>query len=69
MKYEKVEWPEIQEYMERPDYNSEVYYDSNRGVWFIPETWPDPYAGLSDKELKEIFEDMEADTYLSCGIW
>lgn len=22
---------------------------------------PDPYEGLSDEELKEIFEDMEAD--------
>lgn len=25
---------------------------------------PDPYEGLSDEELKEIFEDMESDYWI-----
>ena len=70
MKYIVIEWPEIQDYMKRPDYPEDSYFDPVKNVWLIPETWKeDPYANLSDKELKEIFEDMEADTYLSCGIW
>lgn len=26
----------------------------------------DPYEGLSDEELKEIFEDMQADYWIDC---
>ena len=39
MKYVKVEWPEIQEYMDRPDYNENCYFDPRRNCWFIPEAW------------------------------
>ena len=39
MKYLMVDWPEIQLYMERPDYKKEVYFDPKRNKWFIPESW------------------------------
>lgn len=38
-KYILVEWPEIQEYMEHPDYPEDCYFDSKKNVWFIPEDW------------------------------
>ncbi len=38
-KFILVTWPEIQEYMNRPDYMESCHYDSERGVWFIPEEW------------------------------
>ena len=43
MKYIKVEWPDIQEYMTREDYQEGVYYDSQKGCWFIPEEWEKNY--------------------------
>ena len=58
MKYIVIEWPEIQDYMERPDYPEECYFDPVKNVWLIPETWIDPYADLSDEELKEEFEEQ-----------
>lgn len=39
MKYIKVDWPEIQDYMERPDYSESVYFDPLKNCWFIPEVW------------------------------
>lgn len=39
MRYVKVLWPEIQDYMNRPDYNEYVSYDSRKNCWFIPEEW------------------------------
>jgi len=39
MKYIKVGWPEIQDYMDKKDYNENVYYDPRRDCWFIPEIW------------------------------
>jgi len=39
MKYILVDWPEIQDYMEHPDYPEKVFYDPNKGKWFIPEDW------------------------------
>lgn len=38
-KFILVTWPEIQEYMNRPDYMENCHYDSEKGVWFIPEEW------------------------------
>lgn len=43
MRYLKVEWPEIQEYMDHPDYPKECYFDPNKNVWFIPEDWETEY--------------------------
>lgn len=56
MKYIKIEWIEIQNYMERPDYPINCYYDPQKNVWFIPENWIDPYCDLSEEELREEFE-------------
>ena len=39
MKYIKVEWPEIQDYMCNPRYSEEVSYDPNKNCWFVPENW------------------------------
>ena len=38
-KYIKIEWPDIQKYMEHPDYPEDCYFDPNKNVWFIPESW------------------------------
>ena len=40
-KYVMVDWPDIQQYMEHPDYPEYCYYDPKKDVWFIPETWED----------------------------
>ena len=39
MNYIKVDWPEIQDYMNHPDYPEECYFDSEKNVWFIPDFW------------------------------
>lgn len=39
MKYIVVDWPEIQSYMDRPDYKEECLFDPNKNLWAIPETW------------------------------
>lgn len=38
-KFIAVDWPEIQEYMERPDYKQRVAFDPQKNLWFIPEEW------------------------------
>ena len=45
-KYIKVEWPEIQDYMDNPDYPEECFFDPTKNVWFIPEWWE------TEKELE-----------------
>ena len=49
MKYIKVEWPEIQDYMDNPDYPEECYFDVKENVWFVPEWWE------TEKELEDEF--------------
>lgn len=39
MKYILVEWPEIQDYMDNPDYPDKCYFDPDKNVWFVPEIW------------------------------
>lgn len=39
MKYIKVEWPEIQDYMDNPNYPEECYFDPEKNIWFVPEDW------------------------------
>ena len=39
MKYIKVEWPEIQDYMMREDYNKRSYFDPMKNCWFVPAVW------------------------------
>ena len=43
MKYIKVEWPEIQNYMENPEFEEECYFDPDKNIWFIPEDWDSYY--------------------------
>lgn len=33
----KVEWPDIQEFMEDSEYADRVYFDPENNVWFVPE--------------------------------
>lgn len=37
MKYIKVEWPEIQDYMLNPRYSEEAGFDPQKNCWFVPE--------------------------------
>lgn len=37
MKYIKVEWPEIQYFMEDPEYLEKVGFDPEMDCWFVPE--------------------------------
>ena len=55
MKYIKVEWPEIQDYMNNPDYPEECYFDPKKNVWFIPEDWEEP----CDSNLGDDIGDLE----------
>ena len=53
MKYIKLDWPEIQDYMHHPDYQEECFYDASRNVWFIPEWWE------AEKELESDFSGID----------
>ena len=46
MKYIKVEWPEIWDYMDNPEYPEKCYFDLKKHCWFIPEWWE------TEKELE-----------------
>ena len=35
--YEKVEWPDIQEFMEDDEFVDMVYFDPENNAWFVPE--------------------------------
>lgn len=38
--FQVVTWPEVQDYMmQYPNFDSEVGYDSNKDVWFVPDEW------------------------------
>jgi len=58
MKYIKVGWPEIQEYMDNPNYPEDCYFDPSKNAWFVPESWEDPWNKLTKEEQKEIFEEL-----------
>lgn len=36
-KYIKIDWPEIQEYMDDPNYPEEFYFDPDKNAWFVSE--------------------------------
>jgi hypothetical protein len=56
-KYIKVEWPEIQDYMDNPDYPEVCYFDPQKNCWFIPEDWePDEYYEEPEPGTKEYFD-------------
>ena len=51
MKYIKVEWPEIQDYLlygqnNIVDYDSYYYFDPIKNCWFVPEDWESRDSGL-----------------------
>lgn len=43
-----------------------TFIQKNTLIYLIVEKFEDPYEGLSDEELKEIFEDMQADYWIDC---
>lgn len=46
MKYILIGWPEIQDYMNNPNYPDDCYFDPVENVWFIPEDWEPDDLGL-----------------------
>lgn len=50
MKYVKVEWPEIQDYMGNPEFSEECYFDPRKNCWFIPDNWEPDCFGFKDLE-------------------
>ena len=52
MKYIKVEWPEIQDYMTHPDWKEDHYYDPHKDAWFIPEDWDDTTLDAVDEAMR-----------------
>lgn len=70
--FKVVVWPEIQKLMDREGFeeNSCLINDEpllseyGSSAYFIRQSWlleVDPYFDLSDEELREIYEDMQAD--------
>ena len=57
MKYIAVKWPEIQDYMNHPDYPEKCFYDSNKDIYFIPEDWE--YYVISEDYLGGDIGDLE----------
>lgn len=55
-KYILVEWPEIQDYMNREDYGIDSYYDPERDVYFIPEDWELEVLEEPEMGTKEYFD-------------
>lgn len=65
MKYILIGWPEIQDYMNNPNYPDDCYFDPVENVWFIPEDWEPDYSEL--KEVKEnVFKSL-MDDYSELG--
>ena len=58
MKYILVTWPEIQEFMERPDYRTGAFYDPEKDVYFVPEDW-DCWPQNEDCEVGDLYNEME----------
>lgn len=46
MKYIAVSWPEIQDYMNNPEYPERCFFDPKENVWLIPEDWDPDNLGL-----------------------
>lgn len=56
MKYIKVDWPEVQDYMMRQDFSEESYFDPRKNVWFIPSTWEEEPVEEPEPGTKEYFD-------------
>ena len=65
--YEKVDWPDIQEFMEDYDYPDRVYFDPEKNAWFVPEDMIKKHEIKKEdifyEEPQETFENIEWITY------
>ena len=52
--YEKVDWPDIQEFMEDYDYTDRVYFDPEKNAWFVPEDMINKRRSYNRKILREL---------------
>lgn len=48
MKYVIIGWPEIQDYMNNPEFNKEIYFDPSKNCYFIPENIWENKEGIED---------------------
>lgn len=53
MKYVKVGWPEIQDYMGNPEFSEECYFDPIKNVWLIPDWWETEKNLEEDAQIRE----------------
>ena len=49
MKYVKVDWTKVEKNLNRKDFSGNVFYDSNKNCWFIPDFWEEDEL-LAEKE-------------------
>ena len=60
IKYIKTDWPEYQEFMERPDFHERCFFCAEDNSYFIPE---DLYNEIDDKlEFPKKYEDTNLGT-------
>lgn len=60
MKYIKVEWPEIQDYMILDQYDPDkVGYDPMKNCWFVPEEWNEVIIDLEESEYEIIIKEYD----------
>ena len=55
--YEKVDWPDIQEFMEDYDYTDRVYFDPEKNAWFVPEDMIKKHE-IKEEAIIEVIETM-----------
>jgi len=63
-RYIVVKWPEIQHYMNNPNYSEDCYYDPQKDVWLIPEEWEEDimYSSIDvEGFIPEIGNDYDSD--------
>ena len=62
-KYILVKWPEIQHYMNNPNYVEDCYFDPQKNVWFIPEDWKEDemYEHNIEGFVPEVGNDYDSD--------
>lgn len=60
MKYIRIGWPEIQDYMNNPGFPKDCLFDPEKNKQAIPEDWEPGYLEL--KEVKEnVFKSLMED--------
>lgn len=56
VKYIKEDWPEYQEFMERPDFRERCFYCADDNSYFIPENL---YDEVMEERMLPIEQDVE----------